>query len=40
MLFVLTVLFLLPAVISVLCDWRLSGGIVWSGYVVGGLVLL
>lgn len=30
-LFVLTVLFLLPAVISVLCDWRLSGGIVWSG---------
>ena len=39
-LFVLTVLFLLPAVISVLCDWRLSGGIVWSGYVVGGLVLL
>ena len=25
---------------GVLCDWRLSGGIVWSGYVVGGLVLL
>ena len=39
-LFVLTVLFLLPAVVSVLCDWRLSGGIVWSGYVVGGLLLL
>ncbi len=39
-LFVLTVLFLLPAVVSVLCDWRLDGGIVWSGYVVGGLLLL
>lgn len=39
-LFVLTVLFLLPAVISVLCDWRLGGGITWSGYVVGGLLLL
>ena len=39
-LFVLTVLFLLPAVVSVLCDWRLGGGIVWSGYVVGGLLLL
>ena len=33
-------LFLLPAVVSVLCDWRLDGGIVWSGYVVGGLLLL
>lgn len=39
-LFVLTVLFLLPTVVSVLCDWRLDGGIVWSGYVVGGLLLL
>ena len=38
--FVVSVCMLLPAVISVLCDWRLSGGIVWSGYVVGGLVLL
>ena len=39
-LFVLTVLFVLPAVISVLCDWRMGNGIVWSGYVVGGLVVL
>ena len=38
--FVLTVLFVLPAVISVLCDWRMGNGIVWSGYVVGGLVVL
>ena len=39
-LFVLTVLALLPAVISVLCDWRISGGIVWSGYASGGIALL
>ena len=39
-LFVLTTLMLLPAVISVLCDWRINGGIVWSGFVVGGLLLL
>ena len=31
---------LLPAVISVLCDWRINGRITWSGFAVGGLVLL
>ena len=34
------VLFLLPAVISVLCDWRINGSIVWSGYASGGVALL
>ena len=39
LLFVLTMLFLLPLVIVLLCDWRLNGGIVWSGYVVGALAV-
>ena len=37
---VLTVLALLPAVICLLCDWRINGRITWSGFAVGGLVLL
>lgn len=39
-LFILTVLCLLPAVICVLCDWRINDGIVWSGYAAGGVGLL
>ena len=39
-LFVVTVCMLLPAVICVLVDWRVNGGIVWSGFAVGGLLLL
>ena len=39
-LFVLTVLALLPAVICLLCDWRINGGIVWSGYASGAIGLL
>lgn len=39
-LFILTVLALLPTVICVLCDWRVNGGIVWSGYAAGGIALL
>ena len=39
-LFVLTVLFVLPAAICLLCDWRINGGIVWSGYAAGGIALL
>ena len=39
-LFVLTVLLALPAVLSILCDWRVNGQIVWSGYSVGGAALL
>ena len=39
-LFVLTVLFVLPAAICLLCDWRINGGIVWSGYAAGRIALL
>lgn len=39
-LFVMTMLALLPAVICLLCDWRINGEIVWSGYAAGGIVLL
>lgn len=38
-LFVLTVAALLPAVICLLCDWRINGGIVWSGYASGAIAL-
>ena len=39
-LFVISVCMLLPAVITVLCDWRINGGILWSGYASGGILLL
>lgn len=39
-LFVLTMLFALPLVTVLLCDWRLNGTVVWSGYVAGALVVL
>ena len=39
-LFVLTILALLPAAICLLCDWRINGRIVWSGYAAGGIGLL
>ena len=35
--FILTALFLIPLVITVLCDLRISGTITWSGYVAGAL---
>lgn len=38
-LFVLTVIFLIPVIITLLIDLRLNSAVVWSGYVVGGLVL-
>ena len=38
-LFVLTVLALLPAVICLLCDWRINNTIVWSGFASGAIVL-
>ena len=37
---ILTVLFLLPLLICLQCDLLLSGGISWSGYVSGALVVL
>lgn len=38
-LFVLTMIALLPVAICLLCDWRINGGIVWSGYVTGAILL-
>ena len=38
--FVVTMLFLLPIVTSLLCDWQINGEIIWSGYGVGAVVLL
>ena len=38
--FVVTMLFLLPIVTTLLCDWQINGKIIWSGYAVGALILL
>lgn len=37
--FVVTVLFLIPIFITLLCDLQVNQGITWSGYVVGALLL-
>ena len=39
LLFVLTIFSLLPVLIVLLCDWRINGGVVWSGFAAGGIVL-
>ena len=39
LLLLLTVLFLLPLVICLLCDLRINGGVYWSGYVSGALLM-
>lgn len=39
MYFIISVLFLIAAVISVVCDVSVNGGIVWSGIVLGGIIL-
>ncbi len=36
---IVTAAFLLPLVITLLCDLRIAGGITWSGYVMGALLL-
>lgn len=38
-LLIITTLFLLPMVVSLLCDAQINSGITWSGYVVGALVM-
>ena len=38
-LFLITMAFLVPMAICVLCDTTITGGFSWSGYVVGGLIL-
>lgn len=40
LLFVLSMLFALPVVITLLCDWQINGHIVWAGYATGAIVLL
>ncbi len=37
--FILTFLFLIPLVITILCDLRISKSITWSGYVAGALII-
>lgn len=37
--FVLTILFALPMLLTLLCDWQQGGGITWSGYAAGGILL-
>ena len=39
-LFVLTIAALLPALLCLLCDWRINGTLVWSGYAAGAIALL
>ncbi len=36
---VVSVLFALPVIIALLCDFQLHGGVTWFGYVAGGTVL-
>lgn len=40
LLFVITVLAVLSMVTVLLCDWRINGDVVWSGYAAGGVVLV
>ena len=37
---IVSVVFLLPLLVAPLCDMQFSGGITWSGYVIGALLLL
>lgn len=37
--FILSMFFVAGLVIPTLCDWQINGGITWSGYVIGALVL-
>ena len=36
---IVSALFLLPMLVTPLCDMQFSGGITWSGYVIGALLL-
>lgn len=38
-LFVITMLFLLPIATVFLCDWTMNSRVVWSGYVIGAVLL-
>jgi hypothetical protein len=39
-LLIMTIIFLLPVAISVVCDFSINRSITWSGYVFGGCMLL
>ena len=39
LMFILTFLSIIPIIISLLCDLNLNGGITWSGYVIGSIIL-
>ena len=39
MLFITSIMFLVPFVLSLLCDWKVNGTLVWSGYAAGALAL-
>lgn len=36
---IITTAFVIAALISLICDLKFSGGIVWSGYVIGALII-
>ena len=36
---ILTTIFLLPLLITLLCDLRITGAVTWSGYVIGALIM-
>ena len=36
---IMTVLFSMPIIITLLYDWRFNGTVTWSGYVIGALLL-
>ncbi len=38
--FIVTVVFLIPLIICLIADISISGGVSWSGYAAGGIVLL
>ena len=40
MLFITSIMFLVPFVLSLLCDWKVNGTLVWSGYAAGALALV
>ncbi len=40
LLLIVTVLFLLPMSICLVCDWSVNGKVQWAGYVVGALIIL
>ena len=39
-LFIPSIVFLVPFVLSLLCDWKVNGELIWSGYAAGGLALM